>query len=90
MAGKFLLYPCYWLIVNLFLILRLKVIILTDSLSTDTSIPSSVNLAINKPVTTINFDKHVISKLIVALNPYKAHGHDDLSIRMLEMGSKSL
>ena len=41
--------------------------------STDSSIPSSVNLATNETVTKINFHEQVISKLIVALNPNKAH-----------------
>ena len=57
------------------------------AISTDSSIPSSVNLATNEAVTTVNFDEQLISKLIVALNPNKAHGHDGLSIRMLQMGS---
>ena len=38
-------------------------------------------------VTTINFDKQLNSKLIVALNPSKAYDHDGLSIRILQMGS---
>ena len=59
------------------------------AISTDSSIPSSVNLAANEAVTAVNFDEQLISKLIVALNPNKAHGHDGLSIRMLEMGSES-
>ena len=42
MAGKFLLYPYYWLIVNLFLILRLKVIILTDSLTNSLQKPPQI------------------------------------------------
>ena len=49
--------------------------------------PSSFNLATNETVTTINFDEQLNSKLIVALNPNKAYGHDGLSIRMLQMGS---
>ena len=60
------------------------------TISTDSSIPSSVNLATNEAVTIVNFDEQLISKLIVALNPKKAHGHDQLSIRMLQMGSESL
>ena len=60
------------------------------AISTDSSIPSSVNLATNETVTKINFDKQLFSKLIVALNPNKAHGHDGLSIRMLPMGSDSI
>ena len=57
------------------------------AISTDSSIPSFLNLATNEIVTKINIDEQLISKLIVALNPNKAHGHDGLSIRMLRMGS---
>ena len=60
------------------------------AISTDSSIPSSVNLATNEAVTTVNFDEQLISKLIVALNLNKTHGHDGLSIRMLQMGSESI
>ena len=60
------------------------------AISTDSSMPSSVNLATNETVTKINFEEQLISKLIVALNPNKAHGHDGLSIRMLQMGSEPL
>ena len=52
--------------------------------------PSSVNLATNETVTKINFEEQLISKLIVALNPNKAHGHDGLSIRMFQIVSDSL
>ena len=51
---------------------------------------TSFNLATNEAVTTVNFDEQLISKLIVALNPNKVHGHDELSICMLQMGSISL
>ena len=57
------------------------------AISTDSSIPSSVNLTTNETATKINFDDQLISKLIVALNPNKAHGHDGQSIRMIQMGS---
>ena len=59
-------------------------------ISSDSSIPSPVNLATNETLTKINFDEWLISKLILALNPNKAHGHDGLSIRMLQMGSDSI
>ena len=59
-------------------------------ISTDSSIPSSINLTTNETVSKINFDEQLISKLIVALNPNKAHGHDGLSISMLQMGSDSI
>ena len=57
---------------------------------TESSIPSSVNLATSETVTKINFDEQLISELIVALNPNKAHSHDGLSFRMLQMGSDSI
>ena len=56
-----------------------------QSISTDSYIPSSsVNLASNETMITINFDKQLISKLTVTLNANKAHGYDELSIRMLQ------
>ena len=47
----------------------------STAISSDSSIPSSVNLATNETVTNINFDEQLISKLIVALNPNKVHRH---------------
>ena len=44
----------------------------------------------NETVTKINFDEQLISNLIVALNPNKVHGHEGLSIRMLQMGYDSV
>ena len=55
------------------------------AVSKDSSIPSFVNLATNETVTTINFDVQLISKLTVALNSNKTHGHDGLSICMLQI-----
>lgn len=53
MVGKLLLYPRDWLIVNVFLILRLKLIVLEDSLidgvyQLHSSISSSDNLETNE------------------------------------------
>ena len=79
---------------NLFLILRLKANYFNKffnqqgtAISKDSSIASSVNLATNETVTKINFDEKLISKLIVTLNPNKTHGHDGLSIPMLQVDS---
>ena len=55
------------------------------AISMDSSIPSSVNLATNETLTKTNFDEQLISKLTVPLNPNKPHGHDGVSIRMLQM-----
>ena len=60
------------------------------AISTDSSIPSSVNLATNETLTKTNFDEQLISKLTVPLNPNKPHGHDRISIRMLQIGSDSI
>ena len=81
---------------NLFLILRLKLIISTDSLTNNVQqfpritpyLPMSILQQMK--LTNINFDEQLISKLIVVLNPNKAHGHDGLSICMLQMGSDSI
>ena len=81
---------------NLFLILRLKLIISIDSLTNNVQqfpritpyLPMSILQQMK--LTNINFDEQLISKLIVVLNPNKAHGHDGLSICMLQMGSDSI
>ena len=77
---------------NLFLILRLELSISTYSLTNNIQqfpriapyLPLSILQKV-KTVTKMNFAEQLISKLIVALNPNKAHGHDGLSIRMLQM-----
>ena len=38
----------------------------------------------------LNFNEDEILKIIRALNPYKAHGYDDISIRMIKICEKSL
>ena len=41
-------------------------------------------------VTFLDFDEEEILKIIRALNIHKAHGHDDISIRMIKICDKSL
>ena len=60
------------------------------AISTDSSIPSSINLATNETVTINDVKEQLISTLIVALNPKKVHDHDGPSIRMLQRGSDSI
>ena len=75
---------------NLFLISRLKLIILIDSLSKNVQQFPQIapgNLETNETVTAINFHEQLITKLIVALNPNKAHVHGGLSISILKLGS---
>ena len=39
---------------------------------------------------SINFNEDEILKIIKALNIHKAHGHDEISIRMIKICDKSL
>ena len=41
-------------------------------------------------LTSLNFNEEEIIKIIRALNIYKAHGHDDIFIRMIKICDKSL
>ena len=44
----------------------------------------------NKKICSLNFNEDEILKIIRALNPHKAHGYDDISIRMIKICDKSL
>ena len=46
-------------------------------------IPANLRYVFDKRLRTINFTADNIEKGIVSLNPNKAHGHDNISIRML-------
>ena len=48
-------------------------------------LPASLRYATDKRLRTINFTTNNIEKIIVSLNPNKAHGHDNISIRMLKI-----
>ena len=39
---------------------------------------------------TLHFDKEELIKIIRNLNVHKAHGHDDISIRMIKICDKSI
>ena len=56
---------------SLFVILRLNLIISADSLTNNTQ--QFPQIATNETVTTRNFNEQLISKLVVALTPNKAH-----------------
>ena len=83
---------------NLFLILRLKLIISPDSLTNNAQqlpqtvpyLTRTVKPETNENVATINFDEELISKLILVLNPSKAQVHDRLSFCKLHMSCDSL
>ena len=39
---------------------------------------------------SLDFSNNEILKLIISLNTYKAHDHDDMSIRMIKICEESL
>ena len=48
-------------------------------------LPTNLRYVTDKRLRTINFITDNIEKIIVSLNPNKAHGHDNISIRMLKI-----
>ena len=48
-------------------------------------LPTNLRYVTDKRLRTINFTTDNIEKIIVGLNPNKAHGHDNISIRMLKI-----
>ena len=52
-------------------------------ITNDSSLPSLLNLNLTSNLSVINFTDDDILKIIISLNINKAHGHDDISIRMI-------
>ena len=50
----------------------------------DNSLPSLFNLNLTSNLSVTNFTDDDILKIIRSLNINKAHGHDDISIRMIK------
>ena len=48
-------------------------------------LPTNLRYVTDKRLRTINFTADNIEKIMVSLNPNKAHGHDNISIRMLKI-----
>ena len=48
-------------------------------------LPTNLRYVTVKRLRTINFTTDNIEKIILSLNPNKAHGHDNISIRMLKI-----
>ena len=56
----------------------------------DTSLLSLLNLNLTCNLSVINFTDDDILKIIRSLNINKPHGHDDISIRMIEICDKTI
>ena len=52
--------------------------------------PINQTLLTKSRPTSLDFNEEEILKIIRALNIHKAHGHDDISIRMIKIFDKSL
>ena len=64
---------------------RLDVTMTNDSL-----LPYLLNLNLTSNLSVINFTDRDILKIIRSLNTNKAHGHDDISIRMIKICDKAI
>ena len=60
------------------------------TLKNDSKLPSNQTFLTQSRWSSLDFNKEEILKIIRALNIHKAHGHDDISIRMIKICDKSL
>ena len=60
------------------------------TLKNDSKLPSNQIYLTQSRLGSLNFNEDEILKIIRALNPHKAHGYDDISIRMMKICDKSL
>ena len=59
-------------------------------MSNTRKLPSNVTLYSDNRLSTITFSQDDIGKIIQNLNPNKAHGHDNVNIRMLKICCSSI
>ena len=59
-------------------------------LGNSSSLPSSLDLETEARLTSINFSDNDILKIIRSLDINKAHGHDDISVRMVKICDDSI
>ena len=59
-------------------------------LKNDSKLPSNQIYLTQSRLVWLNFNEDEILKIIRALIPYKAHGYDDIFIRMIKICEKSL
>ena len=60
------------------------------SLVNNSKLPDKITCNSAARLTSIKFDNNDILKIIRSLNINKAHGHDDISVRMIKMCDESL
>ena len=59
-------------------------------ISNSSELPSKAECLTKSRLSSITFSKDDIAKMIQNLDPNKAHGHDQISIRMLKLCSNSI
>ena len=59
-------------------------------MSNASKLPSSFTLCTDNRLSTVTFSQDDIGKIIQDPNPNKAHGHDNISIRMLKLCGSSI
>ena len=57
---------------------------------TDSTVPSTPSFISDKKLNQIDFNIDTVIDIIRNLNPSKAHGHDGISIRMIQLSCKSI
>ena len=59
-------------------------------ITNNSKLPTNPSYLTDKPLSTTTFSANDIGKIIRSLNPNKAHGYDNLSIRMLKLCSDAI
>ena len=59
-------------------------------ISNNSSLPADVNYITDERLSTVTFSARDIGKIIQNLDSNKAHGHDNLNIRMLKICGDSI
>ena len=59
-------------------------------ITNDSKLPSYLNYNADNSLSTANFSNDDIAKILQNLDPNKAHGHDKISIRMLQLCGNSI
>ena len=60
------------------------------SIKNDSVLPINQMFLTQSRLGTIDFNENKMLKIIRALNIHKAHGHDDISIRMIQICDRTL
>ena len=59
-------------------------------IDTNSNLPNQLIYSTEKRLSTVRFSEDAIAKVIQNLDPNKAHGHDQISIRMLKICGKTI